>query len=154
MYVCCLYNKNQWALTENQFFWSTVKSIFLVNGKINFLVNGKIKFADWPKKQAIFCWQIWWLTNIFMYTFSLTKCTYNFFVARNLMKKVPTIYNVLKTWPPRYRRSRLNEMFILIQWMGILQFRFTKFLYLFRPTKRTFILYIFRPAKCTFFVHF
>ena len=69
---------------------------------IFFLVNCNVHFADWPKKQAIFCCRIAnWpkVTNIFMNTFSLLKCTYNFLLPGTWWKKFPIFYKVLKTWP-------------------------------------------------------
>ena len=56
------------------------------------------------------------------WAFSLTKHTFSIPIdifVRNLIKKVPNIYKVLKAWPPRYRRSHKVQfkMFILIRWM-------------------------------------
>ena len=133
-YVWGLYNKNQWALTENEIcFRSTIKSILWIDWKSNpFSVVG---IADWPK-----------VTNIYTTHLALQNVLITFLLPGTWWKKFPTFYKVLKTRPPQYRRSH-KVHFECLFWFGEWEFcRFAKFTYIFRPTKCTFILYIFRPT--------
>ena len=94
---------------------------------------------------------------IYSYKMYIFYC-YKTFLPGTCWKKFPIMSKVLRFHG--FLVTKVHNVscglvlkFIFIRSMQYLQFGFSKFLYIFMHTKRTFILYIFRPTKHTFITY-
>ena len=122
-------------------FWSIIKLHFQLTEKtFNLQLTKGIIDQKFPTFNV----------HIYPYKMSIFLC-YEKFLSRTFHIKFPIMYKVLRFLVTKVHNVSRGPVwkFIYIQSMQCLQFRFTKFLYIFNHTKCTFILYIFRLTKCT-----